>query len=560
MEKHLDINYYNYNLDKKYIAQTPIEKRTHSKLLVLNKENGKIKHTRFYNIINYLNPGDVLVLNDTKVIPARLYGVKEKTDAKVEVLLLKNIKNNTWEALIRNSRRLNINDIIIFKKNALKAKVLNKKEDGIIEIELIYEGILYEILDSLGEMPTPPYIHEKLEDNNRYQTVYAKYFGSAAAPTAGLHFTKKLLESIKRKGIIITYITLHVGIGTFKPVSESNILDHKMHSEYYELSKETAEILNNAKKRNSKIIAVGTTSTRVLEATYNKHNIFKEDFGETDIFIYPGYEFKAIDSLITNFHLPKSTLLMLVSALAGRDNILNAYKEAKKHNYRFFSFGDAMFIDKPKKTLELLKEFNNLKSTKKIANFEIYKGTNNVILSAPHAHYHLRNDKHKVREYHTNSLVKVLHLTTNSNIIFTNNDGEDYNHIKNNIYKEELKKFILENKIKFLIDIHGLEYDDDRDFEIGVNNYQNVNGNISLINKIQKKLQVGNKKVTIDTKFLARTKTISYYINKELGIPTIQLEIGKKYRRLNHNAWYFSKLIKKMKRIIRVIEREYNND
>ncbi len=560
MEKTLDINYYNYELDKKYIAQTPIEKRSHSKLLILNKETGKIKHTKFYHIINYLNPGDVLVLNNTKVIPARIYGKKETTGANLEVLLLENIKNNKWDALVKNSRRLDINDTIIFKNNILSAKVLGKKDDGIIELELIYEGILYEILDSLGEMPTPPYIHEKLEDNDRYQTVYAKYFGSAAAPTAGLHFTKKLLKRIENKGIIITYVTLHVGMGTFKPVSEDNILNHKMHSEYYKMNVETANILNEAKKKNSKIISVGTTSTRVLETIYTKYNTFKESSGNTDIFIYPGYEFKAIDSLITNFHLPKSTLMMLVSALAGRDNIMAAYEEAKKHDYRFFSFGDAMFIDKPKKVLELLNDFKYLKSFNTINNFSIYKGTSKIMLSASHAHYHIRNDHHKVREYHTDSLVKVLHLLTNCHIIFTTSDGEDYNHTKENIYKEELKKYIKENGIKFLIDIHGLEYDDDRDFEIGVNKYENINGNINLINKIYKRLSKFKKKVTIDTKFLARTKTISYYINKETNIPTMQLEIGKNYRRLSHNAWRFKKLVKKIKRVIRIIEREYKND
>ncbi len=560
MEKYLDINYYNYELDKKYIAQTPTLKRSHSKLLILNKETGKIKHTKFYHIINYLNPGDVLVLNNTKVIPARIYGKKETTGANLEILLLENIKDNKWDALVKNSRRLNINDVIIFKDNILKAKVLSKKDDGIIELELIYEGILYEILDSLGEMPTPPYIHEKLEDNDRYQTVYAKYFGSAAAPTAGLHFTKELLKRIENKGIIITYVTLHVGMGTFKPVSEDNILNHKMHSEYYKMDKKTANMLNEAKKRNSKIISVGTTSTRVLETIYTKYNTFKESSGNTDIFIYPGYEFKAIDSLITNFHLPKSTLMMLVSALAGRDNIMAAYEEAKKHDYRFFSFGDAMFIDKPKKILELLNDFKYLKPFKTINNFDIYKGTSKVMLSAPHAHYHLRENHHKAREYHTDSLLKILHLLTNCHIIFTTSDGEDYNHTKKNIYKEELKKYIKKNDIKFLIDIHGLEYDDDRYFEIGINKYENVNGNVNLINKIYKRLSKFNKKVTIDTKFLARTKTISYYINKETNIPTMQLEIGKNYRRLSHNTWRFQKLVKKIKRVIRIIEREYKND
>lgn len=337
---------YDYNLPEELIAQTPINKRDESKLLVLDRESGDIEHKYFKNIINYLIPGDVLVLNDTKVIPARLIGEKEETKATIELLLLKDLGNNVWECLSRPAKRLKIGTIVSFGNGILKAKVTEKLDDGIVRVELIYEGILMEILDKLGEMPLPPYIHEKLQEKDRYQTVYAKNIGSAAAPTAGLHFTEDLLEEIKKAGIIIAYVTLHVGLGTFRPVEVENVLEHHMHSEYYEMSSETAEILNRAKEENRRIIAVGTTSTRVLETIRHKYNEFKACSGNTDIFIYPGFEFKAIDCLITNFHLPKSTLLMLVSALAGKEKIFKAYEEAIENKYRFFSFGDSMLIKK----------------------------------------------------------------------------------------------------------------------------------------------------------------------------------------------------------------------
>ena len=341
----MNIDDFNYELPKELIAQTPLIERSSSRLLILNKENGNVTHEHFYNIINYLHKGDVLVLNDTKVIPARLIGSKEDTNAVIEILLLKELGENNWECLARPGKRLKVGTIVSFGSGMLKAKVTEKLDDGIIHVKLIYDGILMEILDKLGTMPLPPYIHEKLEDQTRYQTVYAKYEGSAAAPTAGLHFTKELLNKIEEKGIIITYVTLHVGLGTFRPVEETNILDHKMHSEFYIMTKETADILNKAKDDNRRIVAVGTTSTRTLEAIAQDNNgRFKACSGNTDIFIYPGYKFKAINALITNFHLPKSTLVMLVSALAGRENILNAYSEAVKEKYRFFSFGDAMFI------------------------------------------------------------------------------------------------------------------------------------------------------------------------------------------------------------------------
>ena len=342
----MNINEFDYNLPEDYIAQVPLPNRSESKLLVLDRKTGDIEHKIFKDIIDYLNPGDVLVLNNTKVIPARLIGEKEDTKAAIELLLLKNIENDIWECLSRPQKRLHIGTIITFGNDLLKAKVIELLDDGIVHVELLYEGILMEILDKLGEMPLPPYIHEKLKDKDRYNTVYAKIDGSAAAPTAGLHFTEELLTSLKDKGIIITYVTLHVGLGTFRPVQVENILDHKMHSEYYEMSKETADILNLAKKEERRIISVGTTTCRTLETIMTKYNEFKEVSGNTDIFIYPGYKFKAIDGLITNFHLPKSTLLMLVSAFSSKDIILNAYEEAIKNNYRFFSFGDAMFIKK----------------------------------------------------------------------------------------------------------------------------------------------------------------------------------------------------------------------
>ena len=339
----MNINDYNYELDEKYIAQSPIKNRSESKLMVLNKENGEIKHQEFKDILNILQKGDVLVLNDTKVIPARLIGEKEETKAIIELLLLKDLGDNVWECLARPGKRLKEGTIINFS-NKLQAQVIKKLDEGIVHVKLIYEGILMEILDELGEMPLPPYIHAKLQDKSRYQTVYAKNVGSAAAPTAGLHFTEELLNNLKEKGIEILFVTLHVGLGTFRPVEVDNILDHHMHSEFYIMSEEVAKKLNQAKQENRKIYAVGTTSTRVLETVMHKYHKFVGCHGNTDIFIYPGFEFQAIDGLITNFHLPKSTLLMLVSALCSKEIILNAYQEAIKNNYRFFSFGDAMFI------------------------------------------------------------------------------------------------------------------------------------------------------------------------------------------------------------------------
>lgn len=339
----MNIEQFDFELPEELIAQTPLEKRDTSKLLVLDKKTGEIEHKHFTDIIDYLESGDTLVLNDTKVIPARLYGVKEETKALIEILLLKEVKKDTWGCLVKPAKRIHVGEIVKFS-DKLSAQCTEVKDEGIRVFKLIYKGILYEILDELGEMPLPPYIHEKLKDKDRYQTVYAKNIGSAAAPTAGLHFTLDLLNKIKEKNVNVVYITLHVGLGTFRPVNVENINDHKMHSEFYMMSKETAEVLKQTRKNNKKIISVGTTSTRTLETIMNLYGEFKECSGWTDIFIYPGYKFKAIDNLITNFHLPKSTLVMLVSALAGRENIMNAYKEAIKREYRFFSFGDSMFI------------------------------------------------------------------------------------------------------------------------------------------------------------------------------------------------------------------------
>lgn len=334
---------FDYDLPENLIAQTPLEKRDEARLLVLDKVTGDIEHKKFKDIVDLLDSNDVLVLNDTKVIPARLIGTKEDTNAVIELLMLKNTKDNIWECLTRPAKRIKVGTVVNFS-DKLKAKCIEVRDEGIRIFELIYDGILYEILDSLGEMPLPPYIHEKLYDKDLYQTVYAKNIGSAAAPTAGLHFTKELLSKIEEEGVTICYVTLHVGLGTFRPVNVEDVTKHVMHSEYYCMNSKTADILNEAKKNGKRIISVGTTSTRTLESIIKKYGCFKECSGETNIFIYPGYKFEAIDALITNFHLPKSTLVMLVSALAGKDNIMNAYKEAIAKEYRFFSFGDGMFI------------------------------------------------------------------------------------------------------------------------------------------------------------------------------------------------------------------------
>ena len=341
---------FDYYLPEELIAQTPLENRSDSKLLIMDRDTGDVQHEIFSNIVNYLDSNDVLVFNDTKVIPARLIGEKEDTHAVIEVLLLKDLGDNTWECLTKPAKRIHISSVVSFGGGKLKLECIKKLDDGITHYKLKYNGILMEILDELGSMPLPPYIHEKLENKDRYQTVYAKNIGSAAAPTAGLHFTNKLIKKIKDKGVECYFVTLHVGLGTFRPVNVDDVTKHVMHSEEYFMSDDVAQGLNKAKKSGKNIISVGTTSTRVLETVYSKYNEFRADSGSTNIFIYPGYKFKAIDSLITNFHLPKSTLIMLVSALSTKDNIMNAYKIAVENKYRFFSFGDSMFIKKNKQS------------------------------------------------------------------------------------------------------------------------------------------------------------------------------------------------------------------
>ncbi|MGD9677279.1 MAG: tRNA preQ1(34) S-adenosylmethionine ribosyltransferase-isomerase QueA [Vulcanibacillus sp.] len=341
----MNIELFDFNLPEEMIAQNALLKRDESRLLILDRDTGEIEHTHFKEIIDYLNPGDALVLNDTRVIPARLFGNKKETGAKIEVLLLKQLADDCWETLVKPGKRLRLGSEIIFGDGLLIGKVEELTESGGRIIRFSYEGIFNEILDRLGNMPLPPYIKKQIVDNNRYQTVFATEMGSSAAPTAGLHFTDELLLQIKHKGVEIIYITLHIGLGTFRPVSTSQIEEHKMHSELYNLSKESADKLNAVKESGKRIIAVGTTSVRTLETTYD---IITRKFvardGWTDIFIYPGYRFNAIDSMITNFHLPKSSLIMLVSALAGRENTINAYYEAIENKYRFYSFGDAMLI------------------------------------------------------------------------------------------------------------------------------------------------------------------------------------------------------------------------
>lgn len=335
---------YFFDLPEELIAQDPLEDRASSRLLVLDENTGKTKHGKFKDILDYIKPGDCLVLNNTKVIPARLLGVKEDTGAAVEVLLLKRRENDVWETLVKPGKKLRPGARMVFGDGLLKAEVLEVVEEGNRLVKFYYDGIWEEVLDQLGEMPLPPYITHKLQDKNRYQTVYAKYEGSAAAPTAGLHFTKELLEELNARGIKTAYVTLHVGLGTFRPVKVDNVLEHHMHTEYYQVSQEAADIINETKKRGHRVICVGTTSCRTIESAADENGWLSECCGNTDIFIYPGYRFKVLDCLITNFHLPESTLVMLVSALAGREHVLNAYEEAVKERYRFFSFGDAMMI------------------------------------------------------------------------------------------------------------------------------------------------------------------------------------------------------------------------
>lgn len=340
----MNVKDYDYDLPEELIAQDPLEDRSSSRLMVLDRQTGDVEHRHFTDILEYLHPGDCLVINNTKVIPARLFGVKEDTQAKIEVLLLKRKENDIWETLVKPGKKAKPGTKLVFGDGLLTAEVVDVVEEGNRLIQFHYDGIFEEILDQLGQMPLPPYITHQLKDKNRYQTVYAKYDGSAAAPTAGLHFTKELLQKVKDMGVDIAEVTLHVGLGTFRPVKVDNVLDHHMHSEFYMVSQEAADKINRAKENGHRVIAVGTTSTRTLEAAADENGRLHETSGWTEIFIYPGYQFKVIDALITNFHLPQSTLVMLVSALAGREHVLHAYEIAVKERYRFFSFGDAMLI------------------------------------------------------------------------------------------------------------------------------------------------------------------------------------------------------------------------
>lgn len=334
-----------FDLPEELIAQHPAEKRDESRLMVLDKNTGDLEHKKFKNIIEYLNEGDCLVLNNTRVLPARLFGIKEETGAKMEFLLLKRMDNDRWETLVKPGKKAKIGSKFVFGNGELKCEVLSMGEDGSRIIQFEYEGIFEEVLDKLGHMPLPPYITEKLQDKERYQTVYSKELGSAAAPTAGLHFTEELLQKIKDKGVKVAFVTLHVGLGTFRPVKAETIEEHHMHSEYYEISEETAQVINETRKNGGRIIGVGTTSCRTLESAAEENGELREKSGWTEIFIYPGYKFKVLSALITNFHLPESTLIMLISALAGKENVMNAYETAVKERYRFFSFGDAMFLN-----------------------------------------------------------------------------------------------------------------------------------------------------------------------------------------------------------------------
>ena len=340
----MNVKDYDYDLPEELIAQDPLEDRSSSRLMVLDRQTGDVEHRHFTDILEYLHPGDCLVINNTKVIPARLFGVKEDTQAKIEVLLLKRKENDIWETLVKPGKKAKPGTKLVFGDGLLTAEVVDVVEEGNRLIQFHYDGIFEEILDQLGQMPLPPYITHQLKDKNRYQPVYAKYDGSAAAPTAGLHFTKELLQKVKDMGVDIAEVTLHVGLGTFRPVKVENVLDHHMHSEFYMVSQDAADKINRAKESGHRVIAVGTTSTRTLEAAADENGRLHETSGWTEIFIYPGYQFKVIDALITNFHLPQSTLVMLVSALAGREHVLHAYEIAVKERYRFFSFGDAMLI------------------------------------------------------------------------------------------------------------------------------------------------------------------------------------------------------------------------
>ena len=544
----MNIEEYNYNLPENLIAQTPLKTRSDSKLMIVDKKTGKLIHSKFNKIINYLESGDVLVLNDTKVIPARIIGIKEKTEAVVELLLLKNIEKDKWECLVKPQKRVKEGTILRFN-DILFAKCIKVVGEGISVFDFTYEGFFYEILDRLGTMPLPPYIHETLKEQNRYQTVYATHLGSSAAPTAGLHFTNDILKELKNKGVIVTYVTLHVGLGTFLPVKEEKIKNHKMHTEEYIMSRETADILNRAKDDKRRIIAVGTTSLRTLETVYSKHKKFICEKGNTNIFIYPPYRIKSIDGIITNFHLPKSTLLLLVSAFSNKKIIMEAYNKAIKKEYRFFSFGDAMFITKDvynkNKYKKLVKNFNKEKPIIRKHDFKIYKGNNNIIISVPHCFKHYRKNSIKDNELNTSKIAKILYKLTGVHIIYINKNCEtDYNLAGDNLYKNTLKKYIKENKIEYLIDLHGM-VNKKYDIIIGTNNGININNDIDLLNKIKSIIKINtNINLGIDEMFKSNTNTICTNVNNELNIKTFQFEIDKNYRMCKKMPIKFNKLIK----------------
>lgn len=545
---------FDYILPENLIAQHPLENRSSSKLMVLDKNTGEIKHETFYNIINYLNKGDVLVLNNTKVIPSRIYGVKSDTKAVIEILLLKEIGKDKYECLAKKQKRLKIGTKLIFS-DELTATVTDLNEDGITHLQFLYSGIFLEIISKIGAMPLPPYIHEKLDDKTRYNTVYSKINGSAAAPTAGLHFTTELLEDIKNKGVEILYVTLHVGLGTFRPVNVDDVTNHLMHSEEYEITDEVANKLNKAKSEKRRIICVGTTSVRTLESNITKYNEFKATKEETDIFIYPGYKFKAVDSLITNFHLPKSTLLMLVSALSSKEIIISAYNEAIKNNYRFFSFGDAMFITNlTNNYLDVVRKVNS--KEKLIFNyFKVIKGKNNILVSAPHAYKHIRDGKVKSNEYNTSNIVKILKYFTDSHIIYTDKPTkEDPNFDVKNEYKNILIQYIKENNIKYFIDIHGY-VDAKSDLIIGTNDKKNINNDCNLLKNIYNIFYYNfSNRILVDKKYKASKKALSKVVNENAQIVAIQLEINKKYRKLKRRKKTFNKTIKSLISLIKYIE------
>ncbi|MEG2510945.1 MAG: tRNA preQ1(34) S-adenosylmethionine ribosyltransferase-isomerase QueA, partial [Bacilli bacterium] len=467
----MKVSDFDYYLPEELIAQTPIKNRSESKLMIVDKYNGQITHEKFFNIIKYLKSNDVLVLNNTKVLPSRLYGIKEETGAKIEVLLLNNEQGDIWKCLVKPQKRFKVGSILSFDDN-FKCECLEVLKEGICKIKFIYEGIFLEHLTHCGTMPLPPYIHKSLKENNRYNTVYAKEEGSAAAPTAGLHFTQELLSSIKDKGIKILYVTLNIGLGTFRPVSQETVENHNMHSELYYIDKTTAKLLNTYKEEGRRIICVGTTSLRTLEANYSKYKCFKSTCEKTSIFIYPPYKFTSCDGLITNFHLPKSTLIMLVSAFSSKDIIMNAYKEAINNNYKFFSFGDAMFISNINKISkisyykDITKQESDIYYNKN--NIKILNGSNNILLSAPHAYKHIRNNKIKGNEFNTSFIVKILNKMTGTSIIYIKKSIEyDPNYQNDNLYRDLILKYIKEHNIKYFIDIHGMNDYNEYGIEIG---------------------------------------------------------------------------------------------